>query len=247
MKLTIILVLAGLFLTSCSSYVGKMHREFDRADGKRRKPRKYGDQFDFYRKNPNTPRKGLVNSSDKKMLLPQVKRNYQQERRIKADDLNDNGSAGSLWVGDGDDNFLFTDNTKKSSGDIVLIDVESRLKGEITAELKRAFPDKKRPKKKKDGEAKEGDKPATDGGQATADASGGDSSGSKDEVFDRISSIVIEEINKDHLLLRGRKFLLYKNRKRLVEVQALVPRREVTDSDTVSSSGIIESTVNVIR
>ncbi|MBK23921.1 MAG: hypothetical protein CME70_07950 [Halobacteriovorax sp.] len=244
MKFLILTTLTALLLSGCSSYVGKMHREFDRADGKRRKPRKHGDQFDFYRKNARAPKNGLVSSSNNKVLLPQVKRNYQSEKRIKADDLNDNGSAGSLWVGGGDDNFLFTDNTKKSSGDIVLIDVESRLKNEITAELKRAFPEKKKLKKKSDKEAAAGDAKTAEAPAATPAAS---QDGNKDQVFDRISSIVIEEINKDHLLLRGRKFLLFKNKKRLVEVQALVPRREITDADTVSSSGIIESTVNVIR
>jgi len=244
MKFLILTTLTALILSSCSSYVGKMHREFDRADGKRRKPRKHGDQFDFYRKNAQSPKNGLVSSSNNKVLLPQVKRNYQSEKRIKADDLNDNGSAGSLWVGGGDDNFLFTDNTKKSSGDIVLIDVESRLKNEITAELKRAFPEKKRIKKKSDKDKGADEAKTAEAASATPTSS---QDGSKDQVFDRISSIVIEEINKDHLLLRGRKFLLFKNKKRLVEVQALVPRREITDADTVSSSGIIESTVNVIR
>lgn len=245
MRTLLILIFSMSFLVGCSSYIGKMHGEFDRADGKRRKPRKYGDQFDFYRKGQANSSRNMMSSSRKKVLLPSIKRNYQEAKRIKADDLNDNGSAGSLWVGSGDDNFLFTNNTRKSNGDIVLIDVESRLKNEITAELKRAFPEKKRYTKKKEGE-KEGAAASTAEASAKAKPEA-EAGGSKDQVFDRVSSIVIEEINKDHLLLRGRKFLLYKNHKRLVEIQALVPRREVTDADTVSSTNIIESTVNVIR
>ncbi len=228
--------------TGCSSYVGKIHKEFDRADGKRRPQRKQRDQFDFYRKDHSKGPGTGMSSSQSKVVMPTVKRHYQEEKRVKADDLNDNGSSGSLWVGSGDDNFLFTNDRKKSSGDIVLIDVESSLKNEITAELKRAFPDTVRKPKAKSA----GDKAAAANPAAGA-AAPADPQASKEEVFDRISSIVIEEINKDHLLLRGRKFLLYKNRKRLVEVQALVPRRDVTNSDTVDSSNIIESSVNVIR
>lgn len=245
MRTLLITLFAMSFLTSCGSYIGKMHNEFDRADGKKVRRKKRGDQFDFYRngsKNRNSINPNMISSSQKKTLLPEVKRNYQNEKRIKADDLNDNGSSGSLWVGSGDDNFLFTNNTRKSSGDIVLIDIESRLKNEITAELKRAFPEKRKASVKK-GEAKEG-APADTAKKAAAKPA---EDASKDQVFDRVSSIVIEEINKDHLLLRGRKYLLFKNRKRLVEIQALVPRREITNADTVSSTNIIESTVNVIR
>lgn len=243
-----VLFISLLFITSifsgCSSYVGKMHREFDQADGKRRPQRKQRDQFDFYRQNQQKRQANGMDSSQAKVVMPTVKRHYQEEKRVKADDLKDNGSSGSLWVGSGDDNFLFTNDRKKSSGDIVLIDVEASLKNEITAELKRAFPEPTRKPKAKDSAAS---KTAEGGSAPAAAAKPAETSAEKDEVFDRISSIVIEEINKDHLLLRGRKFLLYKNRKRLVEIQALVPRRDVTNSDTVDSSAIIESSVNVIR
>lgn len=239
-----VLLMSLLFIISalsgCSSYVGKMHKEFDQADGKRRPQRKERDQFDFYRKNQQKHGQNSMSSSQAKVVMPTVKRHYQEEKRIKADDLNDNGSSGSLWVGSGDDNFLFTNDRKKSSGDIVLISVEERLKNAITAELKRAFPDSVRKKKAKE------DPAAKTAGAAPA-AAAPKAAESKEEVFDRISSIVIEEISKDHLLLRGRKFLLYKNRKRLVEVQALVPRRDITNSDTVDSSNIIETSVSVIR
>ena len=49
-----------------------------------------------------------MDSSQAKVVMPTVKRHYQEEKRVKADDLKDNGSSGSLWVGSGDDNFLFT-------------------------------------------------------------------------------------------------------------------------------------------
>ena len=58
---------------------------------------------------------------------------------------------------------------------------------------------------------------------------------------------MIEEISKDHLLIRGQKFLLFRNRKHLVEVQALVARKDIMDDDTVDSTQVLESTVTILR
>jgi len=58
---------------------------------------------------------------------------------------------------------------------------------------------------------------------------------------------VIEQIDDQHLLLRGRKDVLYKNRKRLVEIQALIPRRDLNDNNTVNSDSILEQTITVLR
>ena len=55
------------------------------------------------------------------------------------------------------------------------------------------------------------------------------------------------KINKDHLLLRGRKNVLYKNRKRVVEIQALISRRDIASDDTLLSNRIIENNISVIR
>ena len=67
------------------------------------------------------------------------------------------------------------------------------------------------------------------------------------KVYDRVSTVVIEEISKDHLLLSGRKSILFKNRKHLIEVQALVARRDVAVNDEVDSNSIIESNITVLR
>lgn len=246
MKFLLLLFISINILSGCSSMIGKMHRDFDRADGKKRKIREGGDQFDFYRNQKS--KRGLsrrLDSSRKKVHIPMIKRKYKPEKRVKASHLNDNSDGGSLWGAGQEHNFLFTRDTEKSNGDIVLIDVESSLKNEITAELKRAFPGKKKRSKGLGGEAAGGTKTAEGGGPKSKEGAQG--ADTKEEVFDRISSIVIEEIQKDHLLLRGRKFLLYQNRKRLVEIQALIPRRSISNADTISSAEIIESTVNVIR
>ena len=66
-------------------------------------------------------------------------------------------------------------------------------------------------------------------------------------VYDRISSVVIEEIDEHHLLIRGRKDVLYKNRKRLIELQALIPKRDLNDNNTINSDSILEQTITVLR
>ncbi len=48
-------------------------------------------------------------------------------------------------------------------------------------------------------------------------------------------------------LIKGRKNVLFKNRKRMVEVQALVSRKDIGDNDVINSDAILESNVSVVR
>jgi len=250
----LIFLIPFLFLinTSCSNYVSKMHAELDREqaalDKKRKKKpdtfaqfrKKRPRRMDRRRRNSFKRPDYRVSTANQSNVMPSIKRQYRPEsyvkRRYKASDLTDNQHDGSLWSGQGNDNYLFTQNKKKRNGDIILINVYKKLKSEITMELARSTPKPPAPKKddaKKDATAAAPEKPKEE-----------TTSG---KVKDRISSVIIEEINKDHILLRGQKYLLYKNRKRLVEVQALVARRDISDDDAVNSDNILESSVHVIR
>ncbi len=243
------LILFTLFLnlSSCANYISQMHNEFDRADGVEEAPRQTkNDKFNMYRQyqRPQQPT-GHVNSTNNPYVAPATKRQYTNstnvQKRYKANDLIDNQNNGSLWgaSAQSNDNYLFTSNDRKSNGDIILIKVEGKMKDEITAELKRAFPSPVNSAPAADPQAKTpGPTPASDPGQDSEQA---------DVVYDRISSVVVEEINKDHLLLRGRKNVLYKNRKRVVEIQALISRRDIATDDTVLSDRIIENNISVIR
>ncbi len=241
-----------LSTTSCSNYINKMHAELDRENAAiDKKKRKKPDTFAQFRQDKRRydPRRAKnfkrpdyrVSTANQNSVLPSVKRQYRPEaavkRRYKAQDLVDNQHDGSLWSGQGNDNYLFTQNKKKRNGDIILINVFKKLKSEITMELARATPKPAPTEQKKDD-----DKTAA---PAAEEKSPEETSSSK--VQDRISSVIIEEINKDHILLRGQKYLLYKKRKRLVEVQALVARRDISDDDAVNSDNILESSVHVIR
>ncbi len=191
-----------------------------------------------------------VTTANEKNLYPAVKRQYKNEKeavkRYTANDLTDSGNDGSLWSGSDPNAFLFSNNKSKSSGDIVQINVLPRLKNEITMELKKAFPENpfeaKVANESKAGETKPANDKAAEKKEVAPEANAG-----AENAQDKISGVVVEEINRDHLLIKGRKNVLYKNRKRMVEVQALVSRKDIGDNDTINSDAILESNVSVVR
>ncbi len=259
MRLTFLFVI--LLLSSCSSYMNEFYRDLDRAERDQESlDTDYGqDQFNQYRKKTrrtsqvfNNP-DARISSKGNRNLEPGVKREYKSEevakKRYKANDLTDNGSDGSLWAANDQNAFLFSNSKLKTSGDIIQINVQSKLRNEITMELKKNFPDN--PYDKKPDAAAKPDTPASpaaDAAPKTAEAKAQASDQSANEGGnDKISSVIIEEINRDHVLIRGRKYVLFKGRKRMVEVQALVARKSINDDDLVNSDEVIESNIQVVK
>lgn len=259
MKSFFILGAISFLLTSCSSYMNTIYKDFEQQDRQNSEVDIPTDGFEQYR-HPKRKTSSEYNRTDRtvttgneKSVSPGVKRQYKGEKeavkRYTASDLTDKGSDGSLWAGSDPNAFLFSNNKNKNSGDIVQINVLPRLKNEITMELKKAFPDNPYDAKASSEAAKTGDpktpttsdKPTPEKKEAAADTAGGDS------AQDKISGVVVEEINREHLLIKGRKNVLFKNRKRMVEVQALVSRKDIGENDTVSSDAILESNVTVVR
>lgn len=255
MNIIILIVLSSLtLLSSCGSLMDGMYKDLDRQErlssDEQDQNEDYPDQFDQYRKNTkrktssvyNKPGRNRndVSTNTQKRVTPDIKRQYQDERvalkRTTASDLTDNGTDGSLWGTSDANAFLFATSKNKSSGDIVQIDVLAKLRNEITLELKRAFPDNPY-EVAKAAAAAAAATPTTPA--ATEAAPGTDT--------DKISGVVVEEINREHLLIKGRKNVLFKNRKRMVEVQALISRKDISENDSVSSDFIIESNVTVVR
>lgn len=228
-----------------------IYRDFENQDKMNSDVDVAEDSFSQYRKpnrrtstEYNKPNK-MVSTNNQKVVEPQVRRQYKDEktalRRYTASDLTDNGSDGSLWAGSDPNAFLFSQNKTKTSGDIVQINVGSKLKDEITMELKRAFPDNPyEAKAEKEKEGKGNDKKPASVAETPSTPTGGD-------VKDKISSVVVEEINREHLLIKGRKNVLFKNRKRMIEVQALVSRKDIGDDDSLNSDQILETSVSVVR
>jgi flagellar basal body L-ring protein FlgH len=257
-----------LFLTSCSSYMNNIYKDFEnqeRANSDIDVPSS-SDNFDQYRhpnrrtstqyNNFNNRVDKTVTTANARVVAPEVKRQYKAEKeqvkRYTASDLTDNGNDGSLWAGSDPNAFLFSNNKTKTAGDIIQINVLARLKNEITMELKKAFPDNPYETK-----AASADKSANADTRAPAgtpdkapekkEETAAAAAPGADAAQDKISGVVVEEINREHLLIKGRKNVLYKNRKRMVEVQALVSRKDIGDNDTVNSDSILESNVSVVR
>jgi flagellar L-ring protein precursor FlgH len=234
-----------------------MHSEFDRQDGTNTQVMepKY-DQFAMYRRGAGGRSNALqtpMNTRNKKVVNPETQRQYVPEssarKRYTADDMQDNSSSGSLWHGDGKDSFLFTSDLGKKIGDILVLNVMGKLKDEITAELKRAFPAPVIQNKEEETDEAKDKKAAaaTAAKEPAAPKNPEDPLSNPAQVYDKISSVIIEEVNQDHILVSGRKFLLFRNKKHLIEVQALVNRKNVSLEDNINSNDVLESSVSVIR
>lgn len=249
----LLLLIAVVNFASCASYIDRMHQELDAQEGVQTAYNP--DNFEHFRSpnqmaqqnaHPNFAAPAPRQMPRTTHMEPMVKRNYRPieevKKRYNADDLTDSQNDASLWAGAGKNNFLFGTVEDKRNGDIVLIQVAGRLKNEITLELKRAFPESIAPKPAADGAAT----PPADAPAGPAPASA-DAAKPAEDVYDRISSVIVEHINTDHLLLRGRKHVLYKDHKRLIEVQALVARRDISGDDTVNSDKILETSIVVLR
>ncbi len=216
-----------------------------RSDSSRDRYAPYRDQDKFRPENDKRPIKNPITyslgSDPSGQLRPPVKREYRPQR-VQADDFTDKDNGGSLWANQGSSSSLFTYQNDKRMGDMVIINVLENLRNQISAELKRTFPD--RPKKS----SKElGGDPARPGAPASAGAAANAADNDIDmKVYDKISGTVMEEISKDYILLRGRKDVIFKKEKRSIEVQGLVSRKDIMENDYVNSDRLLESRVYVL-
>lgn len=249
MKWTIVTLFFAFTLTlssGCSSYVDRVHQQIDREYREQRgiSPNQNLPSTDLSREQRQANR--ALSTQDSRYQPPSVQRQYgstnnddqrtNQSGRTRAEDLRDNQNQGSLWAGS--DNQLFVQDRSRTSGDIILINVMDRLKSEISLELRRAFPPPRRRQQNENNEEEGGEQ------QAERDVAQDEA---ENRIHDRISSVIIEKVSRDHVVLRGRKNVLYRNSKRLVEIQALVSMRDIKDDDTINSSEIIESQISILR
>jgi len=247
----LVLTLAiNMLATSCSSYVKNVHIQIDNENKQKRQSKgSYQNRFGGYNQFPGgrdaRPIENPVTLGSRagRSKRPAVKRDYNSggKRRYKANELVDNGDDGSLWSGKNSESFLFVTNNVKKEGDIVIVEVMKDLKVLIKEELERAFPERKKIKKKKGGKGKtvEVEKPKEPAVEEGAD--------DPNKIYDKISTQVIEEINNDYLLLRGKKSVVFRKAKRTIEFQAIVSPKNITDNDTVTSDKLLEPKITVLR
>lgn len=236
----LLLTLSLIIQVGCSSYVQSMHRSFDRAE--RAKRARAASQYQQASPNDRRPIQNPVTLGSQQNYAPSNQRQYQRRgnRRAKAEDFKDESNDGSLWSGKNSESFLFVTNNLKRKGDIVIVEVFQELKDKIQEELKRNFPDPP-PRKKK---------PTAKGEEAPEEPEPAPATVAPDDpnkVYDKISTTVVEQMNQDYLLVRGRKEVLFKKFKRYFEIQAIVNQKDITSQDTVRSKKLLEPKINVLR
>lgn len=244
------LLAALFFITGCASYVNGIHKQIDREEARQDPRNSANDPYASYReqgfkrtrpdRRPVQHPNSLSNLNPTNDMPPPVKRDYRSSGRTRADDFVDDGTSGSLWV-NAPGGSLFTTDVTKRVGDIVIVNVLDSLRGQISSELKRAFPQPP-PKKETTAPATTAATPAPAAPEPTEK---GDELETK--VYDKISGVVAEEINKDYFLLRGKKEVVFRKEKRFIEVQALVARKDIADNDTINSDKLLESRVIILR
>ena len=162
------------------------------------------------------------------------------DKRYVADDFKDNDTSSSLWVGSGKEHFFSTGGARKEKGDLITINVYQKLKDQIVGEVSRMY--------SPETDAKTASSATNNSPQANAkEASSVDKNNGSNDIHDKISVVVSKEVRENHLILTGRKQIIYNNNRHLVEVQALIHRKDVGSDDTLDSKKIIQSTIRVIR
>lgn len=176
----------------------------------------------------------VVTDNDNNTAIEEIKRDIASTKPIVVAQDPPNPS---LWTGKGTDSYLFTNNTEKKLGDIIMIDVFKNLRTEIGTEL--AIDEKSSPY--------EGPEQATEKKEPEKPEAAPEVAGPDDVPSDQISTIVEEEVNHTHLLLRGKKSVVFKGRKKLLDIKALVAKKDIQNNDRVNSKNILESTIKVLR
>lgn len=145
----------------------------------------------------------------------------------------------SLWIDDGQANYLFSRNKLKSPGDLVTIVVEDGLRKDMVREVKTILPPEYRDQEirvpgitKETSAAEPGREPAS-GGALTSE--------------DLMTAEVLERYQNGNLRIRGVKRIPFKRSVRNIEVVAIVKGTEVNESDQVKSSRFFEHRVELYR
>jgi flagellar L-ring protein FlgH len=236
-------------LISCSSFVKKMHSNIDQKDKQPNMRNNSLDPFEMYRKENlrKSKKYNVISNKYQEDVTPSIKRKYESanvKKRKNDYDVFNNTKDGSLWTGTGQNNYFFSRNNEKNIGDIIIIQVEKGLRSMIAEELKRKLSMPKITKKSKTKSDKDSEKPEE---KTEAKKPNNKKATNKAQVFDNISSVVIEKINNEHYLLRGKKEVLFKNVKHLIEIQGLISKKLINNDDRILSSNLIEKYVRLIK
>jgi flagellar basal body L-ring protein FlgH len=189
-------------------------------------------------------------------------------KRVTRDDFVDKEAhENSLWDGQGQNNYLFSNNRRRESGDVVTADVEKELRREIQYQLWMTLPpEQRRGKRKPASSATAGaDGTATDAvtGTAAGAAKGPDKGAdakakdaaeeaaktnmapTKDD--DLIRMEVVENMGNGMMRVLGQKRVVYRGVSRVIEVAALVNNKDIDDGNHAKSSQFLDMKAQVIQ
>lgn len=181
-------------------------------------------------------------------------------RATRKDFIDNEMRENSLWDDQGQNNYLFSHNRERQTGDLLTIDIEKELKRDIQYQLWMTLsPEQRKPKKKAKAEGVDGAKPATGAQPATtaksAEEKGKDeaeeaaktnlASGGKDDDLVRME--VVENLGNGVVRAIGQKKVIYRGASRVVEVMALVNNKDVDDGNRVKSSAFLDMKTQVIQ
>ena len=174
-----------------------------------------------------------VTDNDNNTQIDEIKRDIASTKEIVT--VQDPPNP-SLWTGKGTDSYLFTNTTQNQIGDLITIDVFKNLRTEIGTELKLEAEASgyKGPEEEKKNTTEEKKEETTE--------VGGD-----DKPSDQISAVIEQEVNDTHYILKGKKAVVFKGQKKLLEIKALVAKKDIQNNERIDSKKIKETTITVIR
>lgn len=189
-------------------------------------------------------------------------------RRLTRSDFVDNKvNENSLWDGQGQSNYLFSNNKRHELGDVVSVDVERDLKREIQYALFMNLPPEQRRVKRPrpDRALASNDKKAGGGApdaKSVADAGKSelekgkdaaeeaakvnmDSGGGKDDEVLRME--VVESAPGGMVRFLGQKRVVYRGVSRVVEIVSLANGKDVDENGKIKSGAFIDTKTQVIQ
>lgn len=266
-----LVILSCLFiLSSCANYINQLHRQIDtnkkepsravtqdltpeekKDMNKIRSP--FEDPFyyaSYYKGKPIKLKQDLRPINDPKSMTSSGQPEYR--KRYKANDFTDSGNDASLWSGKGKSRYLFSDAKSKEIGDIIVINVFESLKNSISSELKKNFGVPPAPKPVVAAADPAKSDPANPEAAEKKDPEVKEDSEDKDlaatnKVYDKISGLIVEEVNQDYLLVKGKKEVIFQKKSHEVGVQALVSRDDITENNEIPSDKMLETQVLILR
>lgn len=268
MKKIIFTSFALIMSTSCTSFVDKVHQQIsmeETGEAPRDMPSGSGNPYpdQAYGKLKTKGKDKLAIKDPISFTLsgedtnPHIQQTpLQVKKRFNVADFVDSDPSGSLWSHYDDTSSFFATANSRKVGDIVVINILESMKNSISKELRKSFPlapifqsNSIVNALNEESNTTEG---STDGAAQRAPATAATEEKKEDTevaeiVYDKISSRVSHEASKDHILLKGRKEVYFRNKKRLIEIHGLVKKTDIDPTDAIKSDQLIESKIFIIQ